>query len=206
MGTRLELKLSTEMRAALFQREVHKDCWMGCNTRIRSMTSTMYTSAERDSHRYTTHCIWSVCRCSFCWTLSPLTSPCYREKDIQPSTLHVCSCWFTRCSSFCLYHCDPFRFLPFQFAFLYFSSISCTFWHNRTLPHLAWHKLQHSAYHALLSTQTHISFHSNNPTPCPRLLFSSLSPFHIYLSLILPFTFALLNRQASKRLFTWQWL
>lgn len=44
---------------------------------------------------------------------------------------------------------------------------------------LPWHTLQYSAYHALalLSTQTHISFHNNNPAPCPRLPMPLCCPF-----------------------------
>lgn len=109
------------------------------------------------------------------------------------------------CSCFCLYFFLPSVFFPSR---LPFSTPALSPTHSDIIAHtlLPWHTLQHSAYHALLSTQTHISFHNNNPAPCPRLPFSSLLPFHIYLSLILSYRFTLLDRQGSQRLFTWQWL
>lgn len=174
---------------------------MGCSTKIHK--------SWRDSQRYTVH-IWNMYGC-FYWTLSLFSIPtawgapeCVHQRHpaIHPTRLLLLLSSLISDSRFF----SPFVFLPFR---LPFSAAAPSPTHSDIIVHiptlLPWHTLQHSAYHAVISTQTHISFHSNNPTPCPRLLFfSSLLPFHIYRSLWC--TFALLRRQASQRLFTWQWL
>lgn len=91
--------------------------------------------------------------------------------DILPSTLSVC------------YRCSPpfylsvpvvasiFLYPPFPYFAVSLSPLPFHRLHILTVAYiptlLPWHTLQHCVYHALLSTQAHISFHNNNSAPCP---------------------------------------
>lgn len=70
--------------------------------------------------------------------------------------------------------------------------------HIHTL--LLWHTLQRSAYHAPLKTQTHISFHNNNPASSPPPYASPLPfPIHLFLFLSLSLEQNQIVTQADHR-------